>query len=176
MKKIITLILGVFLCFTIVSTAGTTFADDSTGKFIHDQAGLLKVEEKAKLEKEAQDIYNKYKIQAQLLIVDVEKEQLENRVKEYYKKNPSDKSGIILTVNKKKDGSAAYYTGDGKNLLGKDSDKLFWGAIKNGKTWYDSGHNYLSSLAAKFSPQPRLVDKANLLSDEQEKNLLTKNL
>ena len=174
MKKIITLILGVFLCFTLVSTAGTTFADDPTGKFIHDQAGLLKVEEKAKLEKEAQDIYNKYKIQAQLLIVDVEKEQLENRVKEYYKKNPSDKSGIILTVNKKKDGSAAYYTGDGKNLLGKDSDKLFWGAIKNGKTWYDSGHNYLSSLAAKFSPQPRLVDKANLLSDEQEKNLLTK--
>ena len=60
MKKIITLILGVFLCFTLVSKSGTTFADNPTGKFIHDQAGLLKVEEKAKLEKEAQDIYNKY--------------------------------------------------------------------------------------------------------------------
>ena len=46
MKKIITLILGVFLCFTLVSTAGTTFADDPTGKFIHDQAGLLKLKKK----------------------------------------------------------------------------------------------------------------------------------
>ena len=101
MKKIITLILGVFLCFTLVSTAGTTFADDPTGKFIHDQVGLLKVEEKAKLEKEAQDIYNKYKIQAQLLIVDVGKEQLENRVKEYYKKNQEKFKDIEIFFLKK---------------------------------------------------------------------------
>lgn len=171
MKKIIALVLGIFLCFTL---AGTAFADKTTEGFIHDQAGLLKAEEKQKLEKEAQDIYNKYKIKAQLLLLDVEKDKLVDKFKEYYGNSFTVESGVILTVNKKMDVSLTYYTGKGKSLLGKDSDKLFWGAFKSGKTWYDSSHNYLSSLAAKFSPQPRLVDKADLLSDEQEKNLLAK--
>ena len=43
MKKIIALVLGIFLCFTL---AGTAFADETTEGFIHDPVGLLKAEEK----------------------------------------------------------------------------------------------------------------------------------
>ena len=95
MKKIITLVLGIFLCFTLASTA---FADETTEGFIHNPVGLLKAEEKQKLEKEAQDIYNKYKIKAQLLLLDVEQDKLVDKFKEYYGNSFTVESGVILTA------------------------------------------------------------------------------
>ena len=168
MKKLLSFLLAVFLAFTLI---GIVSADMSSQTLIYDEAGLLSSNEKSKLEEEAQAIYKEHQFKSYLLIAD-SYDDVTQYTTDFFKKGKED--AILLIIGKSKDYRTICYKGKAKELLGDFWDTFIKGVYHSNSSWYDSAHRSLTAIAAKFGPLKRLVDEADLLSDAEEKDLLSK--
>lgn len=168
MKKIIligmTFLLSLFM-------AAPVWADDSG--YIRDSLNVLDANEDRNYEKIAEKIAQENHIQTYFVSTEVSAEELDSLISGLYQEIGTQTDAVILVANYGTNIGETYYLGKSKDILKVKDDQFFWKAYAAENTVQDGIEAYLATVSSVFKAPSRLIDEADLLSDSEEKELLT---
>lgn len=181
-KRLFTLLLISILCLMSLTPAYAETAQ----RYVHDEIGILSSEAAEELEEKAEDLFQTYGIKLFYVITDdTEGKSTVAYAEAFYNNLKNAKNSVVLVHDSEESQLFVYVGGRAANLFTEADTDEMWRAYNEKEYYYDGIAAYMDEAAKQMKAKnvepstnrqhpSRLVDRANLLSADEEKALVEK--